>query len=708
MSRSHAVVAPARLAVMFLAALMAFGPLAVFAAPAVQIGDDLPNGGSLSLGEYAFVEMLNGDSYSVEVTIPESGSYLVTAVDEAAAEDFDLIVTDEEGNELFNDIFATTELTLESGTVTLTFIAVTDSTLGFVVLGRIGSMTGDENQPGKLVPGSFYFNDEVSDPLYATLSIPPTDYPRQVLIAFQGGEEDVFYAYAQAEAESIYAYVTTDTDDIMSFWTHGGDIALEVSPYERRSELALGVFVTGRPTAVAIGETIEGVIPAGVDEVIYELELDASYTDLELVIDGEDGLGVTLLDHYYDYDAYYSSYGEEELFIDQLYPGVYYVVVEASTTPEEEIPFTLEITGEAGRPTIMLESGVPYEDEFSGAEESLNYSFEVANPGALVTVTMQGEDEDYNFDLTAGLRPGRINWSGYAFGAEETLTFLAPIAGTYYVSVLSNGNAGAFTIEVEEGEPAPTLETNAVFYDIIEAGARNVYLLPITEVGQLLSVILVGPEDVDLDLTVTGYNNQGDTTLSLSGWSSGSAEVVSYVLPEAGLYEVSVSARYSDEGGYFFIQAQVVDPRFFGSQWAIDAIASSEYGDEDYSALQATGPNDTLTAGDFPTAWAAQEPDAGIETLELIFEVPVKPSGIAIYESYNPGAVTTIEAYDSENGEWVVIYEGEAAATEESYRVFIPDISPVSFATDQIRLTLDTAAVDGWNEIDAVRLFGRP
>jgi hypothetical protein len=273
---------------------------------------------------------------------------------------------------------------------------------------------------------------------------------------------------------------------------------------------------------------------------------------------------------------------------------------------------------------------------------------------------------------------------------------------------LSNDNTGAFTIQVDEGDPAPTLETNAVFYDTVEGYDRNIYLLPIEEAGQLLSVILVGPEDVDLDLTVNGYNSNGDNILNLGGYNSGSAETVSYVLPEAGLYEVVVSSSYSEQGGYFFIQAQVVDPRFFGSQWAVDATASSEYGDEGYAPLQATGASDTPTAGDFSTAWASQEPDAGIETLELTFEVPVKPAGLAIFESYNPGAITTIEAFDSESGEWVVLYEGEAGPVEETYRIFTPEITPVDFVTDQIRLTLDTAAVDGWNEIDAVQLFGRP
>lgn len=701
----------ARLVVMVMAALLTLTPISAMAAPVAQFGSLVNNEegnapATLLLGEYAFVNMLNGESYRVDVVIPESGSYLITAVDEAAAEDFDLLVVDEAGNELFNDIFTSTELALDAGKISLTFTAVADNLLSTVVLGQIGGMSHNSNQPGKLVPGSIYINDAVSDPLYATISIPPSEFPRQVLIALETGDGDIFYAYANGE--NVYASTTTDSNNILHFWTHGGDINLEVSPYDRRSQLTLVVFVTGEPAPLSFDTPVEGYVPAGGSEVIYQLELDANYSNLEFVVDGEDDLGITVLDNYYDYDIYYSSYGEEELVIDALYPGVYYVVVQSPQAEEADNHFSLTVSGEAGRLTTALDNGVSVEDEFTGGESSINYSFEIANPGAMVTVSMSADDPDNDFDLYAGLRPGGSNWSSYSYGGDETLTFLAPIAGTYYVSVSSNDYTGTYTIQVDEGDPAPTLETNGVFYDVIEGRTRNIYLLPVEEAGQLLSVFLVGPEAVDLDLTVNGYNAKGDNILSLSGYSSGSAEAVSYLLPEAGLYEVAVSSAYSDEGGYFFIQAQVVDPRFFGSQWAVDAVASSQYGEDSFSALQATGPSNTPLAGDYATAWAAQTADGGEETLELTFDVPVNPSGVAIFESYNPGAVVLIEALDIDNNTWVTIYEGVAEATEETSRVFVPELTPVDFVTNQIRLTLDTAAVSGYNEIDAVQLFGRP
>jgi hypothetical protein len=714
MSRSHAVAAATRLAVFVLTALLIFSPMAVLAAPVNQFGTGSQGTAAeqgttaepLLLGQYANVALASGESIRYELVIPESGPYLITAVDDEAAADFNLVITDGEGTEIYNDLFATTELTLETGTITLSFTATAGNLLFFVLLGQIGGMSSDENQPGKLLPGSIYIEENISDTRYATLSVPETTYPQQVLIVLQTDEEDVFYAYA--EGENVYASTTSDTNNIMNFWTQGGDYTIQVDPYERRSALSLIVFLSGRPAILTLDAPIEGQVSTGATEVVYELQLDANYTDLELAVESDEDLGITLLDTYYESTVYHSSYGEEDLVIDTLYPGVYYVLVQAPQMAEEDIPFSLSITGEAGRPTTMLETDVAFDDEFADNEHSINYSFEVVNPGALITVSLSGADEDTDFDINAGLRPGSNNWSSYSYGSDETLTFVAPVAGIYYVTVVSNDSEGVFTIQANEGEVAHTLESDAVFYDLVEGSSTNIYLLPIDEAGQLLTVSLVGPEDVDLDLSVTGYNAQGDSILSLSGYSSGSVEVASYVVSEAGLYQVSVSAAYSDEGGYFFIEAQVSDPRLFGAQWAVDATASSEFGDSDYAAIQAIGINDSADAVDSPTAWAAAEDDAGTETLELTFDVPVNPYALAIVESFNPGAITLVEAYDADADAWTILYEGGAAPIEETSRVFFPELTSVDFTTSQIRLTLDTAAVPGSNQIDAVQLFGRP
>jgi NitT/TauT family transport system permease protein len=56
----------------------------------------------------------------------------------------------------------------------------------------------------------------------------------------------------------------------------------------------------------------------------------------------------------------------------------------------------------------------------------------------------------------------------------------------------------------------------------------------------------------------------------------------------------------------------------------------------------------------------------------------------------------------------LVLWEGAVEESDTPFRIYSPALAPVDFVTDQIRLTLDTSVVTGWNEIDAVQLFGRP
>jgi hypothetical protein len=139
-------------------------------------------------------------------------------------------------------------------------------------------------------------------------------------------------------------------------------------------------------------------------------------------------------------------------------------------------------------------------------------------------------------------------------------------------------------------------------------------------------------------------------------------------------------------------------------QWASTATASSEYGSTGWSADQATGPADTTVYGDQQTAWAPAERDAGMEWLELSYDVAVVPSEVVIYETSANGFVTQVELWDTAAGAWVTAWQGQDQSPQFIIG-FSPDLTPVDFATDRVRVHIDTA-VDGWNEIDAVALIG--
>jgi hypothetical protein len=145
------------------------------------------------------------------------------------------------------------------------------------------------------------------------------------------------------------------------------------------------------------------------------------------------------------------------------------------------------------------------------------------------------------------------------------------------------------------------------------------------------------------------------------------------------------------------------DGRFH--QWASTATASSEYQHDDWSAMQATGKPDTEGPGDARTAWASLTADGGEEWLELGYEAPVLPVRVRIHETYNPGAVVKVEARDGKGG-WTLLWQGRDPVREGAGWCELDVAAPMAVRT--IRITLDSANVPGWNEIDAVELIGDP
>ena len=173
--------------------------------------------------------MLNGETLAYLLSVPQAATYEVGIVDEDEAIAFDLVITDADGNELFNDIFGSINLELEPGDVLFQFEAVDNARLEFAVLGNIGEMTTDFDQPGVLPAGGIFYSDDVSEPVYATLSVADTPYPQQVTIYFEPGEDDSFYV--SAEGDDIgYIDKESSESDLLRFWTHGGDFLISAEP----------------------------------------------------------------------------------------------------------------------------------------------------------------------------------------------------------------------------------------------------------------------------------------------------------------------------------------------------------------------------------------------------------------------------------------------------------------------------------------------
>jgi hypothetical protein len=140
-------------------------------------------------------------------------------------------------------------------------------------------------------------------------------------------------------------------------------------------------------------------------------------------------------------------------------------------------------------------------------------------------------------------------------------------------------------------------------------------------------------------------------------------------------------------------------------QWATSATASSQYGDDDWSAEQATGAPDSHDYGDESTAWAPANKDGTTEWLSLDYAQAVMPTGLHVVESDAPGFVRRIEAWDEATSAWSTLWQGSDPTPAGAIGDFSPPLTAVDWPTRRIRVTIDTTVPD-WNEIDAVALVG--
>ncbi len=140
-------------------------------------------------------------------------------------------------------------------------------------------------------------------------------------------------------------------------------------------------------------------------------------------------------------------------------------------------------------------------------------------------------------------------------------------------------------------------------------------------------------------------------------------------------------------------------------QFAASASASSERDSLAQGAVQAAGPPNTPDCGDFRTAWASRNPNE-VATLTLLYAELVTPTGVQVYQTYNPGFITRIEMADI-YGEVHVVYEAAPQPQAQCPFVLVVPIERAGFQTNRVTFTLDqTGSAGGWSQIDAVELIG--
>lgn len=119
---------------------------------------------------------------------------------------------------------------------------------------------------------------------------------------------------------------------------------------------------------------------------------------------------------------------------------------------------------------------------------------------------------------------------------------------------------------------------------------------------------------------------------------------------------------------------------------------------------QVIGPPNTGGPGDIVTAWASKTQDNQMEWLVLDYAEAVVPDEVHVYETYNPGALFKVSVFNS-RGEEIVVWEGNDP-TPTNAGIGVSKIPvKVDFKTNRVKIYLDSPAVNGWNEIDAVALI---
>lgn len=141
------------------------------------------------------------------------------------------------------------------------------------------------------------------------------------------------------------------------------------------------------------------------------------------------------------------------------------------------------------------------------------------------------------------------------------------------------------------------------------------------------------------------------------------------------------------------------------SQWGSYADATSEYGADAYSAMQATGRPNTKGCVDEATAWASATV-SNSDALTVFYDEAVFATEINIHQNYSPGAIVAVELISADGTQVLSVPNSSDMSTDcpSIFSLAVPELGVPVFA---VRIWLEQSLIGNWNEIDAVELVGR-
>jgi len=142
-------------------------------------------------------------------------------------------------------------------------------------------------------------------------------------------------------------------------------------------------------------------------------------------------------------------------------------------------------------------------------------------------------------------------------------------------------------------------------------------------------------------------------------------------------------------------------------KWITEAKATSNYSDG-WDAKQLKGPPKVYPYyGDCRGAWAPKQSSGTKETLTVQYEHPVYVTGIFIFETFNPGHVSSIIGHNASNDASSELWRTEQVKpAPQKSRIFQVLCPRSEFPINSLTINLDCTKAREWAEIDCIALRG--
>lgn len=128
---------------------------------------------------------------------------------------------------------------------------------------------------------------------------------------------------------------------------------------------------------------------------------------------------------------------------------------------------------------------------------------------------------------------------------------------------------------------------------------------------------------------------------------------------------------------------------------------SSQTDNKMYSARQVLGAPNSLQHEESKVAWMPSRPNAGMESITVTFEKTVIPATIIVHENYNPGSIAQVIVSNQEK-EWLIYENKKPAPLPKKAITSVFQTEKLKEPIQKVTIILNTAAVIGYNQIDAI------